>query len=446
MLTSIESKDLISKMIHVCPKTRITLEMVLKHQWVNAGYPSIQVNYLPFRKPIDMQQISADIFQRLLAFGYRNEEALRALAESEANPIKNTYYLLNEMLQREESRRRTFAPPQGLALGANSSKGAHVSHLVRRDNRPTSSRYKVPFDPHAAIQRMHQQRLGQIMAGDVVKNALAARHRPLMFSPAGQTTQHFVAPDAQIMEVDLSSEAEDGLWQMQPRVNGLMLFEGPSNPVEGNRRDHCAYLQIASGKYKRRQQTSIQAGPSTREKSHHSSSHASTRSRRRSLPVQYDGSHETSGKQPGVMIDGLTSPNDAAQTTTPLTYLPGWFPLNVSTTSRKKPTDISAEILRVLSLSGLQYDQVNSYKILCEVTAAVDVVQQSTEGSTSGSETPSEVPETQSRRKGQSGIVFEIQIGKVPKMSLFGITFRRMHGNFWHYKKVCTGLLAQMNL
>jgi MAP/microtubule affinity-regulating kinase len=97
-----ESRHLISRMITVDPKKRATLEEVRNHVWVNDDYDAPPDNYLPERPPTDPGNINKDIFQRLMAFGYSKEEALRALSDPKQNPIKNTYYLLGEMLAREE--------------------------------------------------------------------------------------------------------------------------------------------------------------------------------------------------------------------------------------------------------------------------------------------------------------------------------------------------------
>lgn len=105
------ARHLISRLITVDPKKRATLEEVLAHPWVNEGYDSPPPSYLPERPIItDSNHLSKDILNRLLAFGYKTEEINRAFSpavdQTKPNAIRATYFLLAEMLQREENKVR----------------------------------------------------------------------------------------------------------------------------------------------------------------------------------------------------------------------------------------------------------------------------------------------------------------------------------------------------
>ncbi|EPZ34932.1 Kinase associated 1 (KA1) domain-containing protein [Rozella allomycis CSF55] len=87
------------------------------------------------------------------------------------------------------------------------------------------------------------------------------------------------------------------------------------------------------------------------------------------------------------------------------------FTFSVSTTSTKSPDEIAAEITRALTDSQVQYEQI-SYLFQCSV----------------------------------AGMEFEIEICKLPRLSVNGLRFKRLNGNSWVYKQLCTTLLEKMKL
>ncbi|KAJ3110371.1 MAP/microtubule affinity-regulating kinase 3 [Phlyctochytrium bullatum] len=108
------ARHLISRLITVDPKKRATLQEVLLHPWVNEGHKHPPYNYLPIRPTsLPINQLSRDLVSRLNAFGYRNEDIHNAFSPkadwSRPDPIRSTYFLLKEMLEREEARMRKEA-------------------------------------------------------------------------------------------------------------------------------------------------------------------------------------------------------------------------------------------------------------------------------------------------------------------------------------------------
>ncbi|KAI8811424.1 kinase-like domain-containing protein [Cladochytrium replicatum] len=88
------------------------------------------------------------------------------------------------------------------------------------------------------------------------------------------------------------------------------------------------------------------------------------------------------------------------------------FTFSVSTTSTKYPEVIMAEICRVLTDADVKY----------ELTGFVAVCQ------------------------GPEGVEFEIEVCKLPRLSMNGLRFKRMAGNSWGYKNLLTELISKMNL
>jgi len=105
-----DARHLISRLITVDPHKRATLDEVLHHRWVNEGYSHPPSNYMTIRPVIrDEKLLDQDIIKRLSHFGYKREDVIKAFVEadpSRPHPIRSTYWLLYEMLQREERKAR----------------------------------------------------------------------------------------------------------------------------------------------------------------------------------------------------------------------------------------------------------------------------------------------------------------------------------------------------
>ncbi|TPX34872.1 hypothetical protein SmJEL517_g02653 [Synchytrium microbalum] len=87
------------------------------------------------------------------------------------------------------------------------------------------------------------------------------------------------------------------------------------------------------------------------------------------------------------------------------------FSFSVNTTSSKDPDTLINDILRVLRESGIRYE-LQAYMAVCVA----------------------------------SDIEFEIEVCKLPRLSLNGIRFKRISGEAWGYKAVLTDLIAKLNL
>lgn len=101
-----EAKDLISKLIVVNPKNRATLDVVRTHPWVQEGYDGPPDSLLPPRAPIEVDTLDDDVIAKLEDFGYLPEDIEVKLLDdaNPVNPIRCTYYLLQEFYAREDER------------------------------------------------------------------------------------------------------------------------------------------------------------------------------------------------------------------------------------------------------------------------------------------------------------------------------------------------------
>jgi MAP/microtubule affinity-regulating kinase len=143
-----DARHLISRLITVDPKKRATLPEVLAHPWVNEGYGSPPPNYVPERPVIKNPKVlSKEIVGRLQAFGYKTEDIEKSFGPeadySRPDPIRATYFLLIEMLQREELKLRNERRKQQQLLDSQRSSYANIppaydqSHA--HNNRPSTA-------------------------------------------------------------------------------------------------------------------------------------------------------------------------------------------------------------------------------------------------------------------------------------------------------------------
>lgn len=87
------------------------------------------------------------------------------------------------------------------------------------------------------------------------------------------------------------------------------------------------------------------------------------------------------------------------------------FTFSVSTTSTKEPDALMSEITRALTDANVPYE-VNGFLIIGT----------------------------------SQDVEFEIEVCKLPRLSMNGLRFKRMAGNSWAYKELCTELISKMQL
>ena len=121
--------------------------------------------------------------------------------------------------------------------------------------------------------------------------------------------------------------------------------------------------------------------------------------------------------------------------------LTSWF-LNNQTTSNKQPAEIIGEAVRVLKEIGIHY-AIDGFFIECvqdEKLTEAEFQSYQTKDVRRGSIMA--IPPQMSK----NAVVFRIEVGKVPKISMYGISFKRISGGVWNYKKICNKVVQQMNL
>jgi len=181
--------------------------------------------------------------------------------------------------------------------------------------------------------------------------------------------------------------------------------------------------------------------------------------------TQSQGSGSTlQGTDPSISTSSLSKENNGStsltssmtrrtSTSEKLKDMGGWF-LNVSTTSSKSPPDIHAEISRVLTLHCVTFNTEQPMTFICEVDVNELMVTSSTGGAATvvddqmlGGVVVAVGQATATlKAKGRNMVQFQIEIVKIPRLTIHGLHFKRLSGGVWNYKKVCNRLLSQMKL
>jgi MAP/microtubule affinity-regulating kinase len=487
---SASAKHLIQRLITVDPKKRATLDEVLNHAWVNDGYTAPPYSFLAERPIIrDPSMLSSDIVNRLQAFGYNKDEIDKAFLEedhSKPHPIRATYFLLSEMLAREEKRAQstrrnslgsqascqtvnsTQPPITGPSANQSSSTSPALSTTVNSQapiplpsiittstpetispnesggtfvagdpnsgsNSPTGSMnavtspngnvpgsvgcslYSISEDESSEAQKRSAKLNAQISASSkgafvsmpqVIESNRQRRTSVPCESEISRLTANIPTPIHLQGHTHSANTLQIGPYTAPPVMNGGSNTGGlpspiPSTPLSaGHPRENTLSPgkdDPKDGKGRRFSLASLTSGTKRR---------SSTTPAKGIVPV---------GKPSEVTADVVAS-NGPSQPQTEsrndsVRAVNSWF-LNVETTSAKPPFEIITEVKRVLSDNDITFAHDAGYVIECKI----------------------------------ADLVFEIEICKVPRLSLFGLHFKRISGGLWSYKKLCNKLLGQMNL
>lgn len=489
------ARHLISRLITVDPKKRATLEEVLHHPWVNEGYPSAPPNYVPQRVIItDASLLSHDIISRLITFGYKLEDIYKAFSmevdHHRPDPIRSTYFLLVEMLQREEikllaERKRAQTHLQQMAsnttLSLNSLSGSgydgfmqhyssepniyngHCSsvttsnQLINAGAYFTQSQNIIYYEEKTHSQQQQQQQYSQ------------RSYHPNMNMPAGGFEK---------IEMEATPKNLDMKYGIYPSTNAANTQRNPptmSYPVQqaqsllpppiipGSKIEHLMDIDTL-GETSRLQQPPIQRTSVSSWTPSQPSDSVSFHSeqRRVSSPSPVSGGSSTTTSSLNIRMSQGKIRDE-------LRTVSGWF-LNVSTTSSKPPAEIIDEVVRVLENNGAYFQFDSQFILTCEVDGTYLTNTASNHTMSVGNlnapatcgggnvepitqklplpDFPSDLTLAPgfSKKPNKNTVMFQVEVCSVPRMSLYGLHFKRLHGGVWNYKKVCNRLLSEMSI
>jgi hypothetical protein len=125
------------------------------------------------------------------------------------------------------------------------------------------------------------------------------------------------------------------------------------------------------------------------------------------------------------------------------TFLKGLF--SVSTTSSRPLKVIRADIIRVLTMLGVEYREIKG-GFDCRHAPSLDAQHISPPTNSyqrAAGETSTHV---QSDLGTSTALRFEIFIVKIPLLSMHGIQFKKVDGGTWYYKDMAQRIIKEVNL
>lgn len=506
------ARHLIGRLITVNPKERATLQEVLEHPWVNEGYNSPPPNYLPDRPKIKgPAALSKDLINRLMAFGYKIEDIEKSFDEkadfTKSDPIRCTYFLLAEMLRREElrigmERNRALlaaaavqtpikadissrhpleaADSDTTILGSQSSISSNIDSvgeysLDTRSCAPPPPHPQPRIDneyPHPAITDIDGQGPNTVsFEPSMQTQSIDVPHQSHLESIPQNITRPAVRPAWQGIQNNMvqrpqqaflpESHNQLGVVPVGAAAGNVTYPPSPLPPPSSNW-DHDSTLispvpRLAVNTGKR------QRGPSGMEGSLPSFSESVSElslSDRSQLLIERPSTAFIGGRAPTLMADpgASQSRSDRQSASIPISSssnskagedlraVSGWF-LNMSTTSIKSPGEILSEVLRVLNECRVPHSYDGKFTLVCEADAAIILgAAATTPLSADPSLNSGNVGGSAANYSRSSMVGFQIEVCKIPRMNLYGLHFKRLGGGVWNYKKCCNRLLSLMSL
>lgn len=342
------------------PKERATLQEVMNSKWVNEGYDGPPKNYLPERPVItSVERLSKDLVNRILAFGYTLEDVNSAFSpeadHSKPNPIRATYFLLQEMIQREEARiksEKRAASVRSIEIN-NSSLGTINENTASISTERLHSRHISKNKPWGSVNTIVQSAFAPRRSStpDAFKRNEVAGSMPLPSPTTANTYDTVRIPDA-LQNQKRATKTDRAPFVGAGRKSSLGAYEMKAE----QRRKSSGTFNVD------RRPSSSQIGGKVKEE---------------------------------------------------LRAVSGWF-LNVSTTSSKPPREIVAEIVRVLKLNNVTHRiDEGSFTVVCQVDVSTFSGESGGASPGDDSEEDEESTPISPTRGGKSDLGFQIEVCKV---------------------------------
>ncbi|KAJ3374160.1 Serine/threonine-protein kinase par-1 [Allomyces arbusculus] len=418
---STDCEKLIKKMLVLDPTKRATMQDIKEDKWFNMDFenqPLVNAELGTIRLNADEE---AQVFAACQDIGIDVGALRTALQENTYDHLAATYYLLADRLYRKKYGLGGIAPLAGGApatAGSSPSVASPGPAAASRTMGPASAAPSTTNTAAAAaaaptpVQTPASQGSGSLLAPGAAANrkrsatVAVPQVNELRTQIAGMTVP--VPPHAPVMHTALEPASEDTL------VNGATKTDKMPDPpvllVPGGTtgRARAATVDVAVADTPSGAPLILpppgdageSAGPETlRRRLASSAARAVSRPPSTSsatAPTTGAGAADGEGETPG----GTNGEPRSLR-----------FSFSVSTTSTKTPDEIMKEMVRVLGERKIVFE-AHGYLLAC---AAED-------------------------------LDFEMEVCRLPRLSVNGIRLKRLGGNSWAYKTLCTEIIAQMKL
>ncbi|XP_063692244.1 MAP/microtubule affinity-regulating kinase 3-like isoform X28 [Bolinopsis microptera] len=482
---STDCENLLKKFLILNPVKRHSLEAIMNDRWMNTGYedneklrPALDKQAEAFDQDRIGKAFDLDRIEIMLKMGYSKIEIHRALSELAFNEVYATYHLLGTKPTKADSssnlstegsvphssprrgggvdasKRPGSVKPAAKPSGINNEQGRRRTVTAPRINSSASSRGNNNSDysnNHAKVtkpegtaanpdkseipnkvRRGPEERRNEVGAPD---------RRHTIYYTDGNTTNETIAASPTTKPYKVSSTSSSsaasgqstgvskhGRTQSSSGVghNRSNQRISPSPPSTTNRTNSAVGFQSSS--------PHTTDGFHSRQTPHRSTFHGNTRGQKRWPP----GSNSTSTPSNQSANDRNRSSNILSRITNKFkgsnsnfrsTQLQNdseskprslRFTWSMKTTSSKEPNEMMKEITRVLELNNIDYEHRERYLLLC--VRPVDNV------------------------TSDNLIQWEMEVCKLPRLSLNGVRFKRISGNSLAFKDIAVNIANELRL
>ncbi|XP_017263233.1 MAP/microtubule affinity-regulating kinase 3a isoform X12 [Kryptolebias marmoratus] len=455
---STDCENLLKRFLVLNPAKRGTLEQIMKDRWINAGFEEDELK--PYTEPeLDItDQKRIDV---MVGMGYNLEEIQESLAKMKYDEITATYLLLGRKASELEPSESASSSNLSLSKPRPSSElnGQSPSHL--KVQRSVSSNHK---------QRRYSEQVGQ--------NAPPAHPKRSQTSTAENATKEEVQlrkpstapPSSPLLgnannpnKADIpdrrkgaptgpsNNSASAGMTRRNTYVcsdrnntdrlsvipngkeNSVAVSPGGQrNPVASTHsitnattpdrlrfpRGTASRSTFHGGQLRDRRTATYNGPPASPTLSHDATSLSQTRSRgtsnlfskltskltRRNMSFRFAKSRHVPGDQKGEGKDG--KPRSLR------------FTWSMRTTSSMEPGDIMREIRKVLDANSCDYEQQESFLLLC----------------------------VHGDGRAENLVQWEMEVCKLPRLSLNGVRFKRISGSSIAFKNIASKIANELKL